>query len=58
MRLLVRTDLLQVRVQRGVLIASCGEVGLGVVFEALFIESGFEVLEGQSVVENVGWYAF
>lgn len=58
MRLFIRTDPLQVRVQRGVLIAGCGEVRLGVVFEALFIESGFEVLEGESVVENVGWYAF
>lgn len=52
MGLLVLANLLQVGIER-VLESSLDEVGLGVVLEALFIESSLKVLQGQCIVQDV-----
>lgn len=46
-------DLFEVGVERGVEAGAC-EVGLGEVLETLLIEGVFEMLQGESVVEDVG----
>jgi hypothetical protein len=51
-RLLVRSNLLDVGIE-GVVHASLDKVLLGVVPETLSVESGLEVLKGESIVEDV-----
>lgn len=51
--LLVRSDHLQVGVE-WILEASVQEIFVGVVLEALLIEGGLKVLEGQGIVEDIG----
>lgn len=50
---LVGRNLLQVGIE-GVGQTSLDKVGLGVVLQSLFVESGLEMLKGQSIVEDVG----
>jgi hypothetical protein len=50
-RLLVRSNLLDVGIE-GVVHASLDKVLLGVVPETLSVESGLEVLKGESIVED------
>lgn len=50
---LVRGDFLQVGVE-GRVEAACGEVGFREVLEPLLVECVFEMLEGKSIVEDVG----
>lgn len=51
--LLVLADLLQVGIE-GVLQPGVDKVSLGIVLEALLVESSLKVLQSQSVVEDVG----
>lgn len=53
MGLLIRADLLDIRIG-SVLDTGLREVFLGIVLETLFVETGFQVLQGQGIVENVG----
>jgi hypothetical protein len=53
-RLLIGSNLLQVGIE-GVIHASLDKVFLGIVLETLLIERGLEVLQGQSIVEDIGW---
>ena len=52
--LLVLGDPLHVRID-GVLASGGHEVGVGVVLQTLFVEGCLQMLEGQSIVENVRW---
>lgn len=52
MGLLVRSNGLQVGVE-GVHVSSADKVLLGVVLQALCVESGLEVLKSQGVVEDI-----
>ena len=53
MGLLIRADLLDIRIG-SVLDTGLREVFLSIVLETLFVETGFQVLQGQGIVENVG----
>jgi hypothetical protein len=52
-RLLIGSNLLQVGIE-GVIHASLDKVFLCIVLETPLIERGLEVLQGQSVVEDIG----
>ena len=51
---LIGRDFLQVGIE-GVLHAGLDEVGLGVVLQTLLVEGGLEVLQSQSIVEDVSY---
>ena len=53
MSLLIGSNLLNVGVE-GIVHASLDKVFLGIVLKTLSVESGLEVLKGQSIVEDVG----